>query len=331
MSIASRTPIRVYPAILDAVKLYFNGYQEAFKFSTKDSLIFGFSRQKDPDCYQFLLVQAAKYKGCINAEVAVSPVRRYPYYRRREALPLGTFAFRERCSLMVKDEDFSFGYNGVNLDRVLSICLSSYAVPAMHRLYDETRAEASMANHVWDTIYADWQEAESKADFISSKRYPDLEYEEEAHRFISQEVLGSNRFDRYLGPLKLCYQDSDFFNCHVYLMASAMEFVEPPAMPEREVKVESKQHTINSGQKIITWRDILGPIEPVATAQAPKPLLRANEDWREPLEDPIAGVLGRQEQTTCLSLNEQDAKTRLKEYAFFKSMSALEVIMNRNC
>ena len=330
MSIASRTPIQVYPAILDAVKLYFNGYRETFKFSTKDSLIFGFSRQKDKDCYQFLLIQAAKYKGCINAEVAVSPVKRYPYYRRRESLPLGTFAFRERCSLMVKDEDFSFGYNGINLDRVLSICLGNYAVPAMHRLYDETRADASMAAHVWDTIYSDWQEAESKADFISDKRYPDLEYEEEASRFISQEVLGSGRFDRYLGPLKLCYQDSDFFNCHVYLMASAMEFVQPPAMPKQEQEAYSNPQLASNGQKVITWRDILGPAEPVVTAQKPKPMLRANEDWREPLEDPIAGVLGRQDQSTCLSLNDQDADMRLKEYAFFKSMSALEVIMNRN-
>ena len=59
MSIASRTPIQVYPAILEAVRLYFRGYQEIFKFSTQDSLIFGFSKQKDQDCYQFLLVQAA--------------------------------------------------------------------------------------------------------------------------------------------------------------------------------------------------------------------------------------------------------------------------------
>lgn len=331
MSIASRTPIQVYPAILDAVRLYFQGYQEIFKFSTQDSLIFGFSRQKDPDCYQFLLVQAAKYKGCINVEVAVSPVKRYPYYRRRESLPLGTFAFRERCSLMAKDKDFSFGYNGTNLDRVLSICFGDYAIPAMHRLYDETRAEASMAAHVWDTIYADWQEAESKADFISVKRYPDLEYEEEANRFISQEVLGTSRYDRYLGPLKLCYQDSDFFNCHVYLMASAMEFVEPPAIPKKEHEDDNKQQTDHNGQKMITWRDILGPAEPVITTQTPKLMLRANEDWREPLEDPIVGVLGRQEQSACLVLNDQDANMRLKEYAFLKSMSALEVIMNRNC
>ncbi|MGM9998613.1 MAG: hypothetical protein ACI38Q_04375 [Candidatus Bruticola sp.] len=328
MSIASRTPIQVYPAILDAVKVHFRGFQEAFKFSTKDSLIFGFCRAKDKDCYEFVLIQAAKYKGCINAEVAVSPVKRYPYYRRNESLPLGTFAFRERCSLLVKNEDFSFGYGGVNLDRVLSICLGSYAVPALSRLYDSTRAEASMAGHVWDTYYADWQEAESKADFISTRRYPDLEHEEEANRFISQEVMGTNRYDRYLGPLKLCYQDSDFFNCHVYLMASAMEFVEPPPMPEKEVQTASEVSG-SDGPKVITWRDILGPVEPVVKA-APKPMLRANEERREPLEDPIMGVLGRQEQSACIELNCEDARARLREYAFLKSMSALEVIMNRN-
>ncbi|HBM97463.1 TPA: hypothetical protein DD394_08305 [bacterium UBP9_UBA11836] len=113
-------------------------------------------------------------------------------------------------------------------------------------------------------------------------------------------------------------------------MASAMEFVEPPAMSNKEHDNDNLQQAAHKGQRMITWRDILGPAEPVMPTQA-KPMLRANEDWREPLEDPIMGVLGRQEQSACVSLNDQDAHMRLKEYAFLKSMSALEVIMNRNC
>ncbi len=325
MGIASRTPIRVYPTIQEAVRLHFMDFKEAFKYSSKDSLIFGFVKPIGDDCHAFLVVQAAKYRGSICTEWGISPVERYPYYKKSESLSIGTLAFRDRSTVILSGEDCSYGYSLNDLSRVLARHFSTYASPALRNFWDAVRPEISMAQHIWCPLYEDWKQAEEKVDPIGIKKFPELEREEEADEFLRNQVLGTNRFDRFLGPLKRRYEENTFYDCHLYLMASALEFLNPPPLNVQETKTSAM---LPNYKKALTWADILGPAPTHKNARKQREVPRVDEVKRDPMEDPIRGILGRDEQSICVKLDESDEHMRSLEFAFMKSLSALEVLFN---
>lgn len=327
MSLASRTPIRIYPVIKDAVESYLRDYEEVFQYTSLESLIFGFRKAISSRRCAFFIIQAARKHGCVNMEVAVSSSSAYPYYRHREELSLGTFGFRENASLLAGEEELAFGYGVNTIKSTIGRIISTYAGPGIHSLLQATDAEIEMAHNIWDPLYEDWKKAETKVSFASLKKFPDLEFEEAAEEFITSNVVNGTMYDRFLGPMKRSYSDVKYFDCHVYLMASALEFLKYPPMPKKEEDAGESETEV-SGKRMITWLDILGP--EVKPEPAKKPGLNMGTEDRRPVwEDPIRYITGRQEQRECVALNDSDEHQRRLEYAFLKSASAMEGILNK--
>jgi hypothetical protein len=142
----------------------------------------------------------------------------------------------------------------------------------------------------WQQLYNQWLELEEEATGRPGNRYPALSAESLAFEII-EENLTSGHLDRYLGPLKFRYRNPNFMNCHTYLLARGLEFLEAPEPPV-EAKVE---------------------IPPARKLQPP-------------LEDPISALTGRLPQQHSVPLATAIAK-KTTQFAFLKSLSAVETFL----
>ncbi|MCR5662875.1 MAG: hypothetical protein K6G50_12250 [bacterium] len=314
--IATRTPIQFRPAADQAMSSMMPEFKPCFMDGNDDYLLFGYRQTVSSDRYVFVVIEAARHAGRITAEVGINSVDKFPYYLADDELDLGAFGFRQRATAINGGKDFSYRYgNAIELNRALKDLMSKNVRPAIRAMTDDIGLRIDKSRVVWVPLYKEWEEADAASVPGSVQKYPDLPHEEAAATFI-HEAISSGTFNRFLGPLRLSYNDSRFFNCHNYLMARALEFIDPPA-----VKGSSDENKQEAPQKMITWADILGP--------GPKDLpTQTKTEAPPPLPDLISIMTARQNQLQAIELS-KDKEKRKMEYAFLKSFAAMEGVFRQ--
>ncbi len=290
----TRTPIR-FGAILEALaseKL--KNYKRFLNETTSQSLLFGYRCRFAGNYYGFILVQAARNAGRVTAEIAISRAEEYPYYRFSDQPRVGITGFRERVYVITRKEDLAQSYRGAEQLLGLMMDLLRESEVALARVSEEVTQEIVEGYKTWQPLYREWLQAEKGAR-EGETRYPGLEGEVVA-REVLQDILVRGTFDRFLGPLKFRYRNPDFYNCHLFLLAKALEFLEPP---------------------------------PVSGVSQPQEEEDDFDPHSGPLPDPIASLTGRQSQPECLELARSTA-LRTTQWAFLKSFAAAEAFFLDN-
>lgn len=285
---STRTSIR-FGAILDSlVRERLQDYEQCFSETTNQSLLYGFRKPVWGHYHAFILIQAARSFGRLTCEVAISRESEYPYFKFSDQPRLGVSGFRERMRTLVDGRDKVETYR--TTEHLINVLLdvSHKAEVALSKLADRAIPAIVEEHRIWQPLYLDWLEAEKKAVRSEEQRYPGLEGETVA-REILHDTLARGTFDRFLGPLKFRYRQDGFFHCHLYLLARALEFLEPPPLPEVLEAEDSEEE------------------EPEI------PLL----------QDPIASLTGRQCQKDSVELA-VSTSVRATQYAFLKSFAAAE-------
>lgn len=257
----SRTPIRFGAAVENIFRSELNGYLPLFSEVSSEFLLYGYHREARENQYFFIMVQGSRFSGNLVVEVAIANRPEYPYYRLSDKPQLGLVGFRERVAVLMTGNDYSWRYSSQEeLQRVLRDILVSQGSPALRSLSDAVRQVLYREQQTWEPLYLEWLEAEKEARPGADRRYPSLANELEATQCL-QEMLMGRQFDPFLGPLKFRYRDPKFFNCHLYLLGRALEFLKPPANEEiPEAPAPEAAPEIERPQRMITWADILGPI-----------------------------------------------------------------------
>ncbi len=315
--VGSRTPIRFGPAVEQVFRQDLAGYSPLFSEVTSEYLLYGYHRQARDDQHVFVLVQGARFSGNLVSEVALSRRGEYPFYRLSDRPQLGVGGFRERVSLLVSGTDSSVRYGSqFELQRALRELVSGQTGPALRTLNERAGPVMYREQQTWEPLFKEWLHAEKVAPLSGDRRYPGLANEVEATGLL-QEMLMGRKFDRFLGPLKFRYREPSFFNCHVYLLGRGLEFLDPPEGAVRPEVPQAPATDPNGPQRMITWADILGPPPP------PETEVRKGPERPAPLGDAIAGITGRHPQGMAFDLS-PDPQVRYHEYAFLKSLAALE-------
>lgn len=319
--VASQTPIRFAPAIEQIFRYELQGYTQTFSEVTSEYLLFGYCREARENQFLHVLVQGARFAGKIVTEVGISRRKEFPYYKWSDEPKLAVGGVRERTTWLMSGQDFSVRYaSHDDLMKALRDLVVGQSAPALRTLGEMAGPHLYREQQTWQPLYEDWVTAEAKARASggAAQRYPDLVNEEEATDLV-QELLMSRKFDQLLGPLKFKYRDSRFFNCHMYLFARGLEFLDPPAAPQQPAPepVSEEQESDNRSPRMLTWADILGP-PPKKEDEGKK-----KAEQPTPLGDAIAGINGRHPQSMCLELS-LDPTERHREFAFLKSLAALE-------
>jgi len=289
--LSTRTPIQ-FGAIMDKVfgdRL--SHYERVISETTSQYLLYGFRRFLVGDYHGFLLVQAARGAGRLQIELGVSKVDAFPFHRLRDFPILGVAGFRESLGCLTKGFDHAEEYhNADSLTRLLGqICREVDS--GMTRLTEKAVPLINGQLRAWQPAYAAWVQAEKTARNSVPGRYPDLPGEAMAYETLD-DLLGRGMFDRYLGPLKYRYRNQDFFNCHLYMLAKGLEFMEPPPLQNPK---------------------------PTEFAERPEKIC-------PPLDDPIAALTGRLPQEMAVDLA-VSTSVRVTEFAFLQSLAAVEALL----
>lgn len=282
---STRTPIYFGSMLQSVFADKMNSYTLLFSEATHKFLLFCYQKPIG-NHYAFILVQAARNQGRFNAEAAISRRPEYPYHRFSDVPDLGVGGYRDGVHLINKGYNHGTDYqsNEGLLRSLLDLCRE--AETAVNQLFSKSIQRLQLNADIWETHYLQWVRAEREATGPAGNRYPGV-FEEGAAFDLLDTMLGSGQFDRYMGPLKYKYRNLTFFHCHLYLLARALEFLQPPK-----------------------------------DEQAPAPFV-PKLTVADPLEDPIASLTGRLPQDMGVQLS-YDPELRRKEYAFLKSLSALE-------
>ena len=315
-SVCSRTPIRFGPAVEALFRQELPAYKMLFSEVTSEFLLYGYQRQSGENQYASILVQGSRFAGRLVGEVALSRRPEYPFYKWSDTPKLGVGGFRERVTVMVNGTDYSYTYSSPGeLQAVLRDLVLMQSAMAMRAFGQQAGPILSREQQTWEPLYKEWLKAEEESRPGVGARYPGLPNEAEAEQIL-QGLLMERKFDRLMGPLKFRYRDPRFFYCHVYLLGRGLEFLETPEGLQIEQEELAAVTETERGQRMITWADILGP--PPKPANEPR-----KKEMPPPLGDAIAGITGRQPQEMCVVFS-SDRKARFHEYAFLKSLAALE-------
>ncbi len=316
----SRTPIRFGAAVENVFRYELNGYLPLFSEVSSEFLLYGYHRETRENQYFFILVQGARFSGNLVVEVAIARRPQYPYYRLSDEPQLGVGGLRERVAVLMTGQDYSWRYGSQEeLQRVLRDVLVTQSAPALRALSDAAGPILYREQQTWEPLYLEWLEAEKEASPGADRRYPGLANELEATQCL-QDLLMGRRFDQFLGPLKFRYRSPKFFNCHVYLLGRGLEFLQPPEGGD-VIETSAPEATLemDKPQRMITWADILGPI-PKAEPEKKK------KEMPLGLSDAIAGITGRHPASLAVELS-RDPLARSREYAFLKSLAAVEAFI----
>ncbi|MBQ7502023.1 hypothetical protein IJT93_04820 [bacterium] len=321
--IASRMPIHIYPALSKAMQEEMSGYEEFLNISTRESYIFGYHKKLNEKKEAFVILQAARYQGRLSAEVGISRVACYPYYLRKSPLNIGTFGFRTKACVLDDGMDFSLSYGVNDINKMAGRLVRSYAAPAVHDLLNAVDSDLNMAENVWLPIFEDWQKAEESVKYKKLEGlFPELQYVELCKDFLVEKLFKENAYMRFLGPLRNRYEKKRFFDCHLYLMASGYEFLDPPVIENVSVgqKADAEAAKTKTASVFDFYQDLMGGIP-----KEEKKSLDLTNNQSPAMEDPILGILKREEQGKCITLSGNPEQRKL-EYAFLQSMSALEAL-----
>ncbi|MBI3929415.1 MAG: hypothetical protein HY319_27970 [Armatimonadetes bacterium] len=283
---STRTTIR-FGSILEAIRKEKLPQFEPFLHEiTHSNLLYGYRLGLPSGYYGFILVQASRQFGRLACEVAVSRDDSFPYHRFYDRPRLGVIGFRERVYRLNRGRDELTRYAGPEkLSDVLMHLVGVDAEVALGRLHELVLPIAEKEVDCWLPLYRDWLLAErGPLGEEPGFRYHNLAAEPAAHDFLHETLLNGS-FDRYLGPLKFRYRDPNFMNCHIYLLARSLDFLEAPPPGEQT------------------------------------PAEREVEDG--PLADAIPALTGRSPQVESITWASSPAVS-VMQYALLKSLSAVQ-------
>lgn len=290
----TRTSIRIGSILDSTMRDRLPGYDRVLEEYTYQYLLFGYRKAILGHYYATVLFQAAKTFGGLTCEVGLSRSKDFPYYRWYDEPNLGVAGFRARTTHILKglDATTTKTYTGPDILMGHIMDLVSEAITAGNKLIKDAIPRVVDQYQIWQPIYEDWQKEENKAKEDEHEfRYPRLIGEQVA-RDIIHRSLRSGKFDSFLGPKKFRYRDKKFLNCHVYLLAKALAFEEPPEPEDMKIlEIDPDQHP----EKI--------------------------------LFDPIGAISGRSEQPEAVELS-PGILNRLPEWAFLRSFAALEALFD---
>lgn len=266
-------------------------YERVLSETTSQYLLYGFRRFLVGDYHGFVLVQAARGAGRVQIELGVSKVDHFPYHRLRDFPVLGVAGFRESLAYLTKGFDHAEEYTSADSLTRLFGSIAREVDGGMTRLNEKAVPLINQQLRAWQPAYAAWVAAEKTARSSVPGRYPDLPGEVMAYETLD-DLLGRGMFDRYLGPLKYRYRNQDFFNCHLYLLAKGLEFLEPPPLENPK---------------------------PPEFAERPDKVCA-------PLDDPISALTGRFPQEMAVDLA-VSTSVRVTEFAFLQSLAAVEALL----
>ncbi len=292
---STRTSVRVGQLLDNAMRQKLPGYQKVLEESTSQYLIFGYRRQVHSHYYATILFQAAREFGGLTCEVGVSRTEEMPYYRLYDRPVLGIAGFRARTQHLLKGLDTNTAVYYHSPDTLMTCLLDLIrdALSAGNQILETAVPLIESRFKQWQPLYSDWLEAErTRNEANPERRYPGLVGEEVARKTIHH-YLQTGRFDSFLGTKKFLYRNPSTLDCHAYLLARALEFIEPPEQDE------------------------MGNL-----------VLDPNQDPNKILFDPIASLSGRLEQPEALQLS-PGVLARVPEWAFLSSFAALEALFDR--
>lgn len=323
--IASRTPVNLGEVVLNATRKILPEYELMNLEHTPKYLVFGLWRQVGYGRYTYIVIMGERYRGLIAAEVATNIRPRLPYYRWSDKPQLGTFGFRERVGVMISGFDYSHSYRSqMELERVIRDVLIVYCGQAVHDLGERVAVLVEKSRSTWQPLYEEWrlaEEAYRDSHKGGSLRYDGLSNEEEVRNFILRQ-LEDERVVRFLGTLKSNYKDSHFLNCHTFLMARGLEFLDGAAQRPADDSGEQVKPSRLDGAEKITWDDIMGDNGPKEEESAPKVSTR---NMGEPFDDLTMSLTGRLQQSISVKFSD-DPKERHWQYCFYKTLSVMEGI-----
>lgn len=286
---STRTSIRIGTLVDNAMKARLPEYKRVVEEYTNQYFLFCYRKPVLGHYYATVLFQAAKAFGGVTCEVGLSRTEDYPYYRYFDRPQLGVHGFRARTRHVLKglDSNTSKPFTGPDTLTAALMELVAEAQSAGNKLQEMAVPRIANEYAIWQPLYAEWQEAERAASDNPDRRYKDLVGEGIARKILHS-VLQSGRYDGFMGPRKFRYREPDLMNCHVYLLAKALAFVDPPETHE------------------------IGKLE-----------MDPGQDIDKIIFDPIASLTGRTEQDEALEL-----PIRILElaphWAFLRSFAALE-------
>lgn len=316
----SRTPINFKAAVESIFRVDLQGYTPVLSEVTSEYLLFGYAREARENEFLHVLVQGARTSGRIVTEVAVSCQDKFPYYRWSDEPKLAVAGVRERTLQLMTGQDHSYRYTSAEeLTKVLRDLVVGQSAPALRNLGELAWPYLKREQQTWKPLYDAWVVAEDKARASGGRlRYPELVDEEQAMDLLQDQIM-DRKYQHFLGgPLRARYRDPRYFNCHLYLFARGLEFLEPPSLPkpaEPERPAGDEAEISERQQQMATWAALLGP--------RPKREDDRKKELPPPLGDAIAGLTGRHPQGMCLELS-LDPTVRHREYAFLKSLAAME-------
>lgn len=286
---STRTSIRIGTLVDNAMKARLPEYKRVVEEYTNQYFLFCYRKPVLGHYYATVLFQAAKEFGGVTCEVGLSRTEDYPYYRYYDRPQLGINGFRARTRHILKglDSNTTKSFTGPDTLTAALMELVAEAQSASTKLQEIAVPRVSQEYSIWQPLYAEWQEAERSASDNPDRRYKELVGETVARKILHS-VLQSGRYDSYMGPRKFRYREPDFMNCHVFLLAKALSFVDPPENHE------------------------IGKLE-IDPGQEPDKIIF----------DPIASLTGRTEQDEAVELPPRILE-RAPHWAFLRSFAALE-------
>ena len=295
---STRTSIPIRGLIEGVARERLKGYELTIDESTHQSLLYGYRGRIAGYFNCFVLYQCSKSFGRITAEVAISRNDEFPIYRWTDEPRLGISGFRERVQVLQHDQDKTSVYSSQAELATVLLDLTKDCEVAVLKLGDQVIEAVAEEYRTWQPLFTQWQRAsqEHPAKGPDEMRFPDLEGEDMAREII-HDTLARGTFDRFLGPKKFKYRDDEFFDCHVFLLAKALEFLEPPPLPPPPSEDEEEE-----------------PLDP--------------QDKTAPLPDAFASLTGRQPVSDSVELA-LSTSLRTTQWTFLKSFAALEAFYQR--
>lgn len=291
---STRTSIRIGSILDSSMQERLPGYERFLEEYTNQYLLFGYRKPILGHYYAFVLFQASKTFGGLTCEVGLSRNKDYPYYRYYDSPSIGVGGFRARTTHILKGLEATTTRMYAGPDVLLGhiMDLVSEAITAGNKLIEATIPRVAKQFQLWQPYYEEWSKVDKTAKSnTEGLRYGNLIGEGVARRII-HEILSSGRFDSFIGTKKFRYRDPEYMNCHVYLLAKALAFEEPPEPGEfQEIIIDPQQNP----DKILF--DAIGPIS------------------------------SRIEQPEAVELSSSILK-RVPEWAFLRSFAALEALFD---
>lgn len=297
---STRTSIPIRGLIEGVARERLKGYELTIHESTHQSLLYGYRGRIAGYFNCFVLYQASRSFGRITAEVAISRADELPIYRWTDDPRLGVAGFRERVQVLHHEVDKTSVYSSQQELATVLLDLTKECEVAVLKLADQVIEAVAEEYRIWQPLFSQWQRAsqEHPPQGPDQMRFPGLEGEDVAREVI-HDTLARGTFDRFLGPKKFKYRDDEFFDCHVYLLAKALEFIEPPPLPPLLDDEERETEEIDP------------------------------QDKTAPLPDAYASLTGRQPVAESVELA-VSTSLRTTQWTFLRSFAALEAFYGRD-